>query len=39
MTTNSTARDSGWNVSLCFVLLSPLLGILVGFLALTVFCR
>ena len=32
MKTNSTARDSGWDVSFWFAVSSPLLGVLLGFL-------
>ena len=36
-TKSNAMTDSGWNVSLWFAVLSPVLGILVGFLALILF--
>ncbi len=36
-TNNNAITDSDWNVSLWFAVLSPVLGILVGFLALFLF--
>jgi hypothetical protein len=36
-TKSNAITDSGWNVSLWFAVLSPALGILVGFLALLLF--
>jgi len=35
--TKYNATDSDWNVSLWFAVLSPVLGILLGFLALLLF--
>jgi hypothetical protein len=31
--TNSTATDSGWNISFWFAVLSPLIGVALGFAA------
>jgi len=39
MKTNPIAQESGWNVSFWFALSSPLLGVLVGFLAAAIFYR
>ena len=39
MNTNAIAQDSGWDVSFWFAISSPLLGILLGFLAAAIFCR
>jgi hypothetical protein len=36
-TKSNAITDSGWDVSFWFVVLSPVLGILVGFLALLLF--
>jgi hypothetical protein len=36
-TKSNVMTDSGWDVSFWFAVLSPLLGILVGFLALLLF--
>jgi hypothetical protein len=35
--TNLTAQDSGWDVAFWFAVLSPLLGILLGIVALAIF--
>jgi len=34
-----TLQDSSWDVSFWFVVTSPLLGILFGFLGVVIFCR
>jgi hypothetical protein len=39
MKTNAIAQESGWRVSFWFALSSPLLGVLLGFLAAAIFCR
>jgi len=39
MKRNPTAEDSCWNISFWFAVSSPLLGVLLAFLALAVFCR
>ena len=39
MKTNPTAKESGWRVSFWFAVSSPLLGVLLGFLAAAIFCR
>jgi hypothetical protein len=39
MKTNAIAPESGWRVSFWFALSSPLLGVLLGFLAAAIFCR
>jgi RsiW-degrading membrane proteinase PrsW (M82 family) len=36
-TKSNAITDSGWNVPFWFAVLSPLLGILIGFLALLLF--
>ena len=38
-TKSNAISDSGWDVALWFALLSPVLGILVGFLSLLLFYR
>jgi hypothetical protein len=39
MKTNAIAQDSGWDFSFWFAISSPLLGVLLGFLAAAIFCR
>jgi hypothetical protein len=39
MKTNAIAEESGWRVSFWFAVSSPLLGVLLGFLAAAVLCR
>jgi RsiW-degrading membrane proteinase PrsW (M82 family) len=39
MKTSPTVEDSGWNVSFWFAVTSPLLGVLLGFLALMILYR
>jgi hypothetical protein len=39
MKTNRTAQDSAWNASFWFAVSSPLLGVLLGILALVIFFR
>ena len=39
MKTNPTTNDAGWNVSFWFAVSSPLLGVLVGLLALMILYR
>jgi hypothetical protein len=39
MRTNPIVEDSGWNFSFWFAVSSPLLGVLLAFLALAIFCR
>ena len=39
MKTDPTAGDSGWRVSFWFALSSPLIGVLLAFLAATILCR
>jgi hypothetical protein len=39
MKTNPTAQASGWRVSFWFAVSSPLIGVLLAFLAAAIFCR
>jgi hypothetical protein len=39
MRTNPTAQESGWRVSFWFAVSSPLIGVLLAFLAAAIFCR
>jgi hypothetical protein len=39
MKTNLTDEESGWRVSFWFAVSSPLLGVLLAFLAAAIFCR
>jgi hypothetical protein len=39
MKTKPTAKESGWDFSYCFAVSSPLIGVLLAFLAAAIFCR
>jgi hypothetical protein len=39
MKTNPIAQDSGWDFSFWFAVSSPLLGVLLGIVAVAIFCR
>jgi hypothetical protein len=39
MKTNAIAQESGWRVSFWFAVSSPLIGVLLAFLAAAIFCR
>ena len=39
MKTSPTVEDPGWDISFWFAVSSPLLGILLGIIALVIFCR
>jgi hypothetical protein len=39
MKTNRALQGSGWDLSFWFAISSPFLGILLGILALAIFCR